>query len=112
MPKREPIPHHPAWRDAPLRYYLRLMRQQHGMKQAELSRQLGYSASRINAWEAGYAAPDFVQLSEWLSVFDLRVAAVPIVEGRPSRSQEEAKRRVIAEQRLLEAASGSTSPSP
>lgn len=112
MPKRAPIPHHPAWRDSPLRRYLLALRQQNGMKLLELSKHLGYSHSTIHAWEAGYSAPDFIQLSEWLSAFDMRVAAVPLVEGKPSGSGFIARRREIAEQRLLEEASGPTPPTP
>lgn len=74
MPK--PTPHHPMWANSSLRHCLHRLRKEHGLTQSVASKELGYALSTINAWERGYSAPDFIQLSEWVGYFGMKLAIV------------------------------------
>lgn len=90
-----PGAHYPAWQQAGLRHYLHTLRKQFGMSVGQLSKEIGYGPNVINAWERGYTAPTFVQLTEWASVFQLRVLLTPVITTKHPSSADQLKRRAV-----------------
>ncbi len=93
---------HPAWHASLIRLYLHQLRKQYGLSQSDAATQIGYGTAALNAWERGYTAPSFVQLTEWASIFDLQVLLTPRVgNARLSGYQQEQRARIVAEMRGL-----------
>lgn len=83
----KPTPHHPMWANGDLRHKLHGLRKQFGMTRAELSKEVGYSASWLGACEHGYYAPSIIQLMEWLSVFGMKLTVV-VADEKHSKPEE------------------------
>lgn len=94
--------HFPAWHESKIRLFLHALRKQHGYSTAQAAKELGYSTSSLNAWERGYLAPSFVQLTEWASMFDMQVLLTPrVANSQLSGPEHDLRATIVAEQRAL-----------
>lgn len=96
----KPIPHHPMWRDSKIRLFLYSLRKQYGYSRAEAAKEIGYSIALLNAWEHGYQAPDFIQLTEWSSIFGMQLLLTPqIPNSKLSGPEHVLRAAIVGEQR-------------